>query len=370
MKIIKKTKKLIKNPKLFVTDSRVVTEIEGAYLEYLKGNSIKLFFVLMLAISSFYILVLQTHLYESSSSILIKNINKETQSPSIMSMISGNSGGNIQDAMVVKAYLSSAEAFNKLDDKFNLSEHYSSFSHDFLQRLYFWQTREDYLSLFHKRLVLEFDEISSIMTIGFLHSDPVIAQHITNFLIGEAEEQLNKYNALLAKKHLDFLTQYRDLDFMFNSAENVENTLSNVKAVLITQQKKLNDISQYQTDQSYEVVKLKSKIKESEVTIKKLTQQLSDQDSTHSKKNIFDYSQLKTKVELHQELYKQTLMQVQSAKVEIYKQNKVMLIITAPTLAHSYSQPKKIRSILTIFLVLGLLYGILRLIIAIIKDHQ
>ena len=370
MKIIKKTKKLFKNPKLFVADSRVVTEIEEAYLEYLKGNSIKLFFVLLLTISSLYILILQTHLYESTSSILIKNINKETQSPSIMSMISGDSGGNTQDAMVVKAYLSSAEAFNKLDKEFGLSEHYSSSSQDFLQRNYSWNTSEDYLSLFNKRIILNFDDISSIMTIGFLHTNPITAQKITSFLINEAEGQLNKYNALLAKKHLDFLTRYKDLDFLFKSNPNIKEALSNEKFELLKRQDKLDSISQYQTEQSYEVIKLKQEIRFSEGLINKLTKQIDNGNLDKSSKNIFEYSQLKTKVEMHQELYKQTLLQVQSAKVEIYKQSKVMLIITQPTLAYNYSHPQKLRAIFTIFLVLGLLYGILRLIINIIKDHQ
>jgi capsular polysaccharide transport system permease protein len=363
MKIIKKTKKLFKNPKLFVTDSRVVTEVEGAYLEYLKGNSINLFFVLLLTISSLYILILQTHLYESTSSILIKNINKETQSPSIMSMISGDSGGNTQDAMVVKAYLSSAEAFNKLDKEFGLSEHYSSSSQDFIQRNYSWNTSEDYLSLFNKRIILNFDDMSSIMTIGFLHTDPITAQKITSFLINEAEGQLNKYNALLAKKHLDFLTRYKDLDFLFKSNPNIKEALSNEKFELLKKQDKLDSISQYQTKQSYEVIKLKQEISFSEGLINKLTKQIDNGNSDKSSKNIFEYSQLKTKVEMHQELYKQTLLQVQSAKVEIYKQSKVMLIITQPTLAYNYSHPQKLRAIFTIFLVLGLLYGILRLII-------
>ena len=370
MKIIKKTKKLFKTPKLFVTDSRAITEIEETYLEHFKGNSIKLFFVLLLAISSFYILILQTHLYESSSSILIKNISREAQTPTLLSMISGDSGGSAQDAMVVKAYLTSAEAFNKLDKEFGLSEHYSSSSQDFLQRNYFWNTSEDYLSLFNKRIILNFDDTSSIMTIGFLHTDPAIAQKITSFLINEAEDQLNKYNALLAKKHLDFLTRYKDLDFLFKSNPNIKEALSNEKFELLKKQDKLDSISQYQTEQSYEVIKLKQEISFSESLINKLTKQIDSGNSEQSNKNIFEYSQLKTKVEMHQELYKQTLLQVQSAKVEIYKQSKVMLIITQPTMAYSYSQPRKLRSIFTILLVLGLLYGILRLIINIIKDHQ
>jgi capsular polysaccharide transport system permease protein len=336
----------------------------------MKIKSIQLFFISLVVISSFYVLFLQTHLFESTSSILIKNINKETQSPSIMSMISGDSGGNTQDAMVVKAYLSSAEAFNKLDKEFGLSEHYSSSSQDFLQRNYSWNTSEDYLSLFNKRIILNFDDISSIMTIGFLHTNPITAQKITSFLINEAEGQLNKYNALLAKKHLDFLTRYKDLDFLFKSNPNIKEALSNEKFELLKRQDKLDSISQYQTEQSYEVIKLKQEIRFSEGLINKLTKQIDNGNLDKSSKNIFEYSQLKTKVEMHQELYKQTLLQVQSAKVEIYKQSKVMLIITQPTLAYNYSHPQKLRAIFTIFLVLGLLYGILRLIINIIKDHQ
>jgi len=336
----------------------------------MKIKNIQLFFITLIAFASFYVLFLQTHLFESSSSILIKNISREAQTPTLLSMISGDSGGNAQDAMVVKAYLSSAEAFNKIDKEFELAKHYSSSSQDFLQRLYSWNTSEDYLSLFNERIILNFDDISSIMTVGFLHTDPVIAQKVTSFLINEAEEQLNKYNALLAKKHLDFLMRYKDLDFLFKSSPNIKEALSSEKYELLKKKDKLHSISQYQTEQSYEVKKLKQEISFSESLISKLTKQIDGGKSEQSNKNIFEYSQLKTKVEMHQELYKQTLLQVQSAKVEIYKQSKVMLIITQPTLAHNHSQPRKLRSIFTILLVLGLLYGILRLIINIIKDHQ
>jgi capsule polysaccharide export protein KpsE/RkpR len=180
----------------------------------MKIKNIQLFFISLVAISSFYVLFLQTHLFESTSSILIKNISREAQTPTLLSMISGDSGGSAQDSMVVKAYLSSAEAFNKLDKEFGLSEHYSSSSQDFLQRNYSWNTSEDYLSLFNKRIILNFDDTSSIMTIGFLHTDPAIAQKITSFLINEAEDQLNKYNALLAKKALGFFNSVQGFRFL------------------------------------------------------------------------------------------------------------------------------------------------------------
>ena len=58
------------------------------------------------------------------------------------------------------------------------------------------------------------------------------------------------------------------------------------------------------------------------------------------------------------------------AMIQATQNAKNFIVITKPTLAEDYSTPNKVKNIITLFMVLFMVYGIISMIYSIIKDHK
>ena len=347
-------------------------------------------FLSIFIIGIFYILFLKSELYESNTNVIIKDLtNKSTSIGSFSLLLPTNS--NTQDIYTIQTYLSSYDELQSLDKLFNLKKHYMSNKIDIVERLKTWNTKEDFLNLYQKRLQIIFDPTTGILNIAFLHTNPKTSYKIVNQLINDANKKLNKYNKLIAQKQLKFITkQVEDNKIALNKSikrlEEFQNKhslldptqtaqaqfglLSSLQAELVQKKAKLNQLLQYMNEKNFEVIRLKNDIKETQKTLNKMKQKLASKDNKKSLNlYIFEFDRLKSMVELNTELYKQSLLQLEQIKAEINKNSKMLLVLTKPYIPQGYKYPEKLKDIITLLLILGLLYGIISLIEAIIKEH-
>jgi capsular polysaccharide transport system permease protein len=338
-----------------------------------------------------YVLLIQSELYRSSSSIIIKDINSNQVSEFDLSLFGVNSTSQMQDSKVIETYLSSHELLEKINDKFSLRKHYESNKVDLLDRLSQSDTKEEFLELYLQRIEIQYDELSGILHIGFLHTDPNIAKKILEYILKAAEDQINIYNQQNAKKYLAFAKESVDknkisLDNAINELEKYQNKnlvldptssaesksaiISSLEADLVKKNAYLQQIKSYMSGESFEVKNLQTEIESLEKSLKNTKSTLTGQDDTRLNLILFDYEKLKNQVEFDKEKYKQSLVQYEIAKNELDKDAKTLQIVVNPNLPDGYSVPNKPKSLIDIIIVLGLLFGITSLIIAIIKDHK
>ena len=350
---------------------------------------LKIIFISLFIIGSIYILFIKSELFESNSNVIIKSLNTKSANLGGFSFLIPNTESS-QDVFILQTYIESFDELNKLNKKFNLKKHYSSDKIDIIERLKPWNTKEDFLKIYQNRLVFIYDQQSGVITIGFLHINPKKSYEIVKQLIKDANEQLNYYNKLIAKKQLKFITEEvkKNKKVLKESIKQIENfqnkhvlldptqtatsefaLLSNLKATLIQKKAQLNELSQYMNPKSFEIIRLKGEIKNLEKTITKTKKGLTNPKKKALNIYILEFERLKGLVELNKELYKQSLIQLEQLKSEVNKNSKILLEITKPTISQSYKYPEKFKDIVTLFLILALLYGVIVLIRAIIKEH-
>ena len=354
-----------------------------------KLNTKQTIFLTLFIIGSIYILFLKSELYESNTNVVIKDLNNKTNIGNFSLLLPANS--NTQDVYTIQTYLESFDELTKLNKKFHLLEHYKSNQVDIIARLKKWNTKEDFLKLYQKRLQVIFDTTTGIMNIAFLHTNPKIAYEIVQQLINDANNKINEDNKLIAEKQLKFITKQVEknkiaLDKSIKKLEIFQNThsildpkqtaqsqftlMSSLKAELLQKKAKLNQLRQYMNEKNFEIIRLKNDIKQLKRTLYKIKKELA---SKHNKKSlnlyIFEFERLKNMVELNTELYKQSLLQLEQIKTDINKNSKMLLVLTKPYIAQGYKYPEKLKDIITLILILSLLYGIITLIEAIIKEH-
>jgi len=360
-------------------------------MKLLKNIRFLFLFLIPLIVASAYVLFVQTELYKSSTTVLIKDLKPTASASDMLSALIPNSSSNMQDSKLIEKYILSIEMFNKIDKKFNLKKHYMSKELDFLQRKYDFSKSSSFFDLYKKRVVISYDELSSTLDISFLHTDPKIAKRILEYIIKEAEKKLNMYDKENGNELLDFiksqeiqnkktlfdsieaLLEYQNKHKMIDPSMDIKSKsriLSGLEKKVIEKEIEYSNLKQYMNKNSVEVRTLKAQINSLKRKLNDIKSQLSGSSKKELNENLFEFERLKSDVEFNKERYKQTLIQLDMAMIQATQNAKNFIIITKPTLSDDYSSPNKPKNIITIFMVLFMIYGIISMIYAIIKDHR
>jgi len=302
----------------------------------------------------------------------------------------GNSS-QLQDSMIVQEYLESLGMYKQVDAKFALSQHYKSDDIDFIERLSADATQEEILKFYNKHLIINYDEISGILHISFLDVNRKRAQEILEFLVERVDFQINEFNRKKAKKQLKFVESEftiakKNMDASLEKIEAYQNehllldpsAEATAKSAFIVEsearlaQKKLEYATKkrYLNDDNFELIALKNEINEMQKSIKNSKGKLTGTAQGRLNQVVFEYQQLKMGLEFATEVYKNALIQLETTKIEVAKNNKTLSIVSKPNYPDGYTYPDKPRVFITILIITLLIYGIFTMLGSIIRDHK
>ena len=360
-------------------------------MKIFKNRQFLLLFLLPFVLVSYYILFVQTELYESSSTVLIKDLKPTASASDMLSALIPNSSSVMQDSKLIEKYIYSTEMFSKIDKKFHLKEHYRSKKLDILQRKYAFSKSSSFFDLYKQRLAINYDEASNTLDIGFLHTDAKTAKEILAFIISEAEKKLNTYDKENGNELLDFikmqekqnkkilfksieaLLDYQNRHKMIDPSMDIKSKSRIIAALekqVIQKEIEYSNLKQYMNSSSIELKTLRSEIKSLNKKLNDVKATLSGSSKKELNENLFEFERLKSDVEFNKERYKQTLIQLDMAMIQSTQNAKNFIIITKPTLSDDYTAPNKVKNIITLLMILFMVYGIITMIYAIIKDHR
>jgi len=361
-------------------------------VKILKNRGFIFIFLLPFLSLASYVIFVQTELYESSSTVLIKDLKSPSIPTNMLTALMPNgTSSNMQDSKLIEKYIYSSEMFNKIDKKFGLKKHYMSKALDPMQRKYSFSSLSDFIKLYKKRVIINYDVTSSTLDISFLHTDAKMAKEILEFIISEAEKKLNMYDKENGNEMLEFIQKQEkhNKKILFNSIEALLDYQNRHKTIdpsidiksksrivakleqeIIQKEIKYANLKQYMNISSVEVKTLKGEIYSLKKKLNDIKSQLSGVSKKELNENLFEFETLKSDVEFNKERYKQTLIQLDMALIQSTQNAKNFIIITKPVISDTYSYPDKVKNIITLFMVLFMVYGILSMVYAIIKDHR
>ncbi len=356
-----------------------------------------LFIALFLTLSS-YILFIESERYQSTSITLLKDLESK-QKMSLSDMLLRQGSSTFQDSKILELYIRSYEMYAHLDKRYHLSAYYSSDALDFVQRLqpdtllsFRKSTQANLLKKYNQDLIVQYDDPSGTLQLSFIHTDPRKAQQILTSIIAHAEEVINAFARENAKIALAFIEKQRkEKRKLFIKAikklieyQNRHHTIDpNVDV-----QRKITILGELETElikneveyatkrktfnpNSREIQMLSENIRNVKKSIDHVKKELSG--NTKSKElnaNVFEFELLKSDMEFAKEVYRQTLINQEEIKIEVAQKSKHLTMVAKPTLPDDYSYPSKVWDIFTLFVLLGLLYGIIVAIVSIIENHK
>ncbi len=387
--LMRKLNKLKNKPKHFIMDSSGYQLAHRSLKQSLRLGSFQ-WVVACFAIAVIYFGLIASDRYVSRAELVVKQSDQIKMLPDALSML-GLGGNNHQDVLLIQDYLKSEDLLNKLDKALGLKAHYQSHKVDYFSRLPDNVSREEFLKYYREHLTLRLDDISGVLTIELQAFDPVYGQKVVEVMLKESEGFINKLGHQVALEQLTFVEKEVDRAYQRVQAEKAkvlefQNThhlispeststarmgvVSQIEAQLAQQQAQLKQLQSYMKATAPAVVSVQARVDA-------LTEQLAQEQArlTGADKNAMNevtasYMDVQTQATLAADLYKTGLISLEQARIEAYRKLKHLLIISQPTLAEDAEYPRRLYNLATIGVLLCLLYGLIVMGLATLREHQ
>ncbi|EPQ4688491.1 sugar transporter [Citrobacter freundii] len=388
-RMMRKLRKLKTKPKHFIVDSSGFRLAQRSWKHSLKLGSF-LWVVACFAIAVLYFGFIASDRYVSRAQLVIKQADQIKMLPDALSML-GIGGSNHEDVLLVQDYLNSPDLLAKLDKEMGLKAHYQSHDVDYFSRLSGDVSQEDFLKYYQAHLSLRLDELSGVLTVELQAFNPAYGQRVVNLMLKESEGFINKLGHQVALEQLAFVEKEVDRAYQrvqdekakvldFQNKHNLispESTstarlgvVSQIESELASQQAQLKQLQSYMRDTAPAVISVKARAKALTEQLVQEKARLTGTNQDAMNEVTARYMDVQTQATLAVDLYKSGLISLEQAKVEAYRKLKHLLVLSQPTLAQDAEYPRRLYNLATIGVLLCLIYGLIVMGLATLREHQ
>lgn len=308
----------------------------------------------------------------------------------LMILLGQNSGGVVADAYVIRDYIHSLDMLVKLDERLQLREHYSDRNADILSRLAQDASVEEFTEYYRKVVEINFDPSSSIMTLRVRAYTPDMARlmvenvlELSEQIVNDLRERSLRDSLTLARSELTIAEQrvsesrealkgFRDIRELLNpqaTAGSLLALVAQLEADAARVRTELAEVRAYMRDESARVVALKARIAALEEQIKDEKSRLTGSDKRVLNEVVSDYERLLTEQEFAQKQYVSAMTSLETARVQAQAKSRYLVVFSSPHQPDESVWPKRIRSSILFFVFASLIFGIISLVIAAVREH-
>ncbi|MBM6636249.1 sugar transporter [Leclercia adecarboxylata] len=387
--LMRKLHKLKNKPKHFIVDSSGYKLAHRSWKKSLKLGSFQ-WVLACFSIAVIYFGFIASDRYVSRAELVVKQADQIKMLPDALSML-GLGGSNHQDILLIQDYLKSKDLLDKLNKELGLKAHYQSHKVDYFSRLPDNVSQEEFLKYYREHLSLHLDELSGVLTIELQAFDPIYGQQVVGLMLKESEGFINQLGHQVALEQLAFVEKEVDRAYQRVQTEKTKvidfqnkhhlispestskarlTVVSQIEGELARQQAQLKQLQSYMKETAPAVVSVRSRV---EALTQQLAQEqgrLTGEDKDAMNEVTAKYLDVQTKATLAADLYKTGLISLEQAKVEAYRKLKHLLVISQPTLAEDAEYPRRLYNLATIGVLLCLLYGLIVMGLATLREHQ
>jgi capsular polysaccharide transport system permease protein len=344
-----------------------------------------------LCIALIYIFFTAVKLYRSESAYVVRDLSTAQTAGIDLGIFGLNTSTGNQDAYHVIEYLRSMEVLEQVEAAFVLKKRYTSFETDILQRLWSWSSKEDFLELFRKHLIITYDSMTNVTHITFDSNDPRLARDVLAFLLEKGTVFLNTLNKERAEAKTriaeSMLTKNRaSMDQAVSRVESfqVEHRLVDPNQAIATQSEivahlegelvaktaELNQLSSYLNPDTFDVARLRKEIAEIKAALDRSKSRMTGQKHEQLNELAFEFQRLKAEADFAMKAYEQTLIQYEVAKLEAQNESKIFEVLYAPTLPDGHVYPDRLVLTLSAIFLIFAVAKIIQLLWAVVQDHK
>ncbi|WP_407716396.1 capsule biosynthesis protein [Campylobacter lanienae] len=341
----------------------------------------------------FYYTFIAADRYVSNVSLSVKST--DGSSPISLSGIEslvGVASSSTEDIKLLQEYIKSFDMLQKLDEKINLRLLYEKQKIDLFFRIYSSTSKESYLKYYRDRIHILFDDTTGLLNVAVESFSPEDARIISAAILEESERFINEISHNIAREQLRFAQgelesakqKYKDAKNELLAFQNEygvfdPQSLAKTKAGFITEielqiskkETELNTMRSYLNDNAPEIVALKAELRAHKEQLEKEKRKVASNASQDKLNDVVaQFEALYLNLSFAEDVYKTAITAVETTRIEIGRKAKQVVVIQSPYVPDSAAYPNKMYNIITIFVILTLIFGVVRLVRAIIDEHR
>ena len=341
----------------------------------------------------FYYTFIAADRYVSNVSLSVKST--DGSSPISLSGIEslvGVASSSTEDIKLLREYIKSFDMLQKLDEKINLRSLYEKQKIDLFFRIYSSTSKEGYLKYYRDRIHILFDDATGLLNVAVESFSPEDARIISAAILEESERFINEISHNIAREQLRFAQgelesakqKYKDAKNELLAFQNEygvfdPQSLAKTKAGFITEielqiskkETELNTMRSYLNDNAPEIVALKAELRAHKEQLEKEKSKVASNASQDKLNDVVaQFEALYLNLSFAEDVYKTAITAVETTRIEIGRKAKQVVVIQSPYVPDSAAYPNKMYNIITIFVILMLISGVVRLVRAIIDEHR
>lgn len=331
--------------------------------------------------------------YISESRFVVRSPDRQPASPLGM-LLKGTSFSSSQDdTYTVQDFMLSRDALRSLDDKLAVGKAYASNDVDIFSRfagIEWWDTSFEALHLYYQNKVqIQLDTTSSITTVKVRSFKAEDSYQMNEHLLAMAEELVNKLNeqgrqdmirfatseVLVAEKKAKAaglaLSAYRNQKSVIDPEQQTSlqfQQIAKLQDELIATQSQLMQLQTF-TRNNPQIPSLQLKVQSLRQEIDAQTNQVAGGDRSLAKKAA-EYQRLALEREFAEKQLGSTLVSLEQARNEAQRKQLYLERIVQPSKPDMAMEPRRLRGIISTLVVGLVLWGILTILIAGVKEHQ
>lgn len=341
-----------------------------------------------------YLFVLASDRYVSESTVALQRAGSDmSQLPGAAMLLAGLNPPSREDTLYLRQYITSLGLLQSLDNEYKLREHYATPRLDFARRLWPSASQEDFLDYYRSRVHVYLDDLSSTLTIEVEGFDPAFAHRLNQAILARSEAFVNELSHKQAREKLRFAETE-----LARAGEKLQAAKSQVLAFQ-TRNKLLDPSAQAQasgamtvelqasiTRAEAELRTMRSYLNEDSFQLKALRMQIDSMRAQLENERVrgtgngkqsdrlnalaLEFQSLQMQGEFALDAYKVALAAVENARIDATRKIKSLVIIEPSTLPQTAEYPRRVYNLVTLLVASLLLYGVVRLVLATIREHQ
>lgn len=339
-----------------------------------------------------YFALVASPMYVSETQFAIKDVVEQRTGIDIASQIFKTSSSSVQNARIVEAYLQSPDLFNALDRELKMVEHYSSTSYDLISRLSKESTAWDKEVFWSRISQPKLDVDSGIVTFNVRAYDPKMAQSIVQAALRASENLVNEMNersrkdaiklasnevkvaqqrVTKAQKDLEiFRNEHRELDPKA-TASGLQTVVFELEGERSKVNAQLEEARSYMRADAPMVKSLEKRLVAVEAQLQAEKARIAGNEKMADPLNswVSEYENLMIESEFAQKQLISSMATLEQARAMALVKTQYIVPIQHPTLPDESRYPRTWIFTLCAFFGFFFLYGMVRLIIASIREH-
>lgn len=349
--------------------------------------------VLPTALAVSYYGFVASDVYVSQSLFVVRSPERQTTSPLGMLFKGAGFSRAQDDAYVVHDFMMSREALGALEAKLSIKPKFSQVSIDLFSRfagIYPDTSFEAFNLYFQKHAELQIDSLSSITTLTVRAYTPQDAQYINEELLRLSEERVNQLNARGRQDLVEFarqelaeaqdraigasfaLAQYRNRKGVIDPERQYAIPLQQIaklQSELLAAKTQLAQVMLV-AKENPQIPSLKQTVTLLEKEIEVESAKVTGDSKLSLASKAADFQKLAMNKEFADKMLAGALTTLEQARNEAQRQQLYLERIAQPSLPDAAMQPERLRNVLATLLVSLVIWGVLILLIAGVKEHH